>query len=141
VTDLLPSPQKKRDIKKMYDGLTLIQTVTTQLQSREATLLDGRIACSSLTGAFWGEEKIVADDIEFEWAPFVAPDADIVDPELSVDFESAICKIQAGKTETLTDEERVTVEAFLKDDIVVPQEQEPEVEIDIAKVFRKTIRG
>ena len=99
IVDLLPSPAEERTLSKISSDLDLFDSVTVVLQKETIDLFDVRILFDDLI------EKYP------DTSSYLSPSADIVHCPA---FETGISKIVAGKSDTLTDVEKMECVGLLK---------------------------
>lgn len=107
VLTLLPSPVEHVQILEIFEDLKKFEELSKMLQKDNGSLADARSGCD------WLREKYPVTD------PKLGPDfCDI----LHRDFESAVTMVQGNKEAQLTQDERVALEPFLVDNVIVVEE-------------------
>jgi hypothetical protein len=100
INELIPTGVQKRNIRDTKQALSDFKSVTISLQRNDMTIKE----CDVLF------RSIIETYPEFNFAKYIGPNADIVH---SVHLENAVLKLQAGKEDLLTNDEKKTITKLL----------------------------
>jgi hypothetical protein len=134
VLQKLPSPVENARLKPIIEAMKILRLVTQKLQEPTLTLLDARIAFDNAI-AYFSEEG--ESTIKFDFEPYLGVNAQIVDREISKDFENGIVKLQTGLAQDLNTAETEAVTWFKNGDEVSPIYES----VDATTAFLAEIHG